>query len=368
MAAATIANSIWAADPGGDALATPACTIAGRSDGVERGVNRTNLAWELHWKATIDQMAAHGVTAVRLTLTQPIERSAEIAAYAGLKNLRVLMNVPLSLSSFYEPSVVPRQGQARIRAVRRLSDLDISRYQGVLGEFLQNLDQRGGRLVALEVGNEINWADFNGDLPVGPRGQILDEDALRQTADHARVIEGLRKYGIALDVSRALLRASDAGKAALVIAAGLYAPSPWTLESGGAALTLRATKALFDRLGITRAADALAVHVYPANEASFPQMVAALQSATEICGDRGQGKPCFITEWGFANSSPLAARDDSVRLARFRTFERALACIDRAQDIRAAYLFSWDESPAYSVWRANRLLDGGTIFGDPSIE
>jgi len=368
LAAAPNPNSVSAADPEGDALALPACPIAGRSDGVERGVNRTNLAWEQHWKASIDQMAAHGVTGIRLTLTQPIRRSAEIAAYATAKGFRVLVNVPLSLGSYYEPSVVPRQGQARIRAVRRLSDLDIHRYEDVLGEFLRNLDQRGGRLVGLEVGNEINWADFNGDLPVGVGGQILDEDALRQTADYAKVIEGLSRYRAALAVSRSLLRASEAGKTALVVAAGLYAPSPWTLESGGAALTLGATKALFDRLGITGASDALAVHVYPSNDASFSRMVAALRSATEICGDRGQGKPCFVTEWGFANSSETAARDDSARLARFRTFERALACIDRAQDIRAAYLFSWDESPTYSVWRRNRLLDGGMIFADPAIE
>jgi hypothetical protein len=351
-----------------DASQVAECPIEGRSDGVERGVNRTNLGWTSHWQPIVDQIAAHKVTSIRLTLTQPIERAADIAAYAQRHGLRVLVNAGLSVGDYYDPAALPRPGRGIIRPVRRLSDLDIGRYEIVLRQFLTALDQRDVRLRAFQVGNEINWADFNGDFPIGDEGRIYDEQSLSRTAEHAQIIDGFHKYRLALETTRALLRASAAGQDTLVVSAGLYAPSPWTLKSNGSALTQAATKTLFDRFGITQAADALAVHVYPSRGAVFSEILSALRSATQICGVRGAGKPCFITEWGFPNTEAMAKHDDGTRLALFRSFERALSCVDRAQDIRGAYLFTWDESPRYSVWHDGRLLDGGAIFGDPPIE
>lgn len=356
----------------GDANQDLDCPIEGRSDGVERGVNRTNLAWTANWRPIIDQITAHHVTSIRLTLNQPIERAADIVAYAQNHGLRVLVNVGLSVGDYYDPAALPRPGRGIIRPVRRLSDLDIDRYRNVLRQFLAALDQRNAFLAALEVGNEINWADFNGDFPVGDEGKIFDEQSIDLTAEREHILEGFRKYRLSLETSRELLRASSAGKKALLVSAGLYAPSPWTLKSNGSALTLPATKAIFERFGIMQAVDAMAVHVYPPREvaagAIFPKMLAAVKSTTQICGVRGAGKPCFITEWGFQNLEATAERDDRARLALFQSFERVLSCLDRSQDIRGAYLFSWDESPRYSVWRNGRLLDGGTIFSEPPIE
>lgn len=317
----------------------PACPIEGQSNGIERGVNRTNLAWEPNWRAVIDDIVAHHVTSIRLTLTQPIERAADIAAYADRRGMRVLMNVPLSLIDYYDPAVVPRPGNDKIRSIRRLSDLDMDRYKKVLGQFLAELDYRSGHLATMEVGNEINWADFNGDLPVGYPGRIFDEQLLDQLAEYDRIVDGFGKYKLALETSRMLLHSSLAGKFTVLVTAGLYEPSAWTPGSGGSALTLAATKVLFDRLGITQAADALAVHAYPPSEmeaAAFSSILNTLHATTQICGARGVGKPCFITEWGIANSTPTACHDDSRRLGGFRLFERALSCLDRERDIRGA--------------------------------
>lgn len=370
--AATLLFIRPAAAQDGGAFQEPDCPIEGRSDGIERGVNRTNLAWTANWRPIIDQIAAHHVTSIRLTLNQPIERAADIVAYAQSHGLRVLVNVGLSVGDYYAPTAQPRAGRGIIRPVRRLSDLDIERYRDVLRQFLAALDQRNARLTALEVGNEINWSDFNGDFPVAAEGQIFDEQSIGLTAESARILEGFHKYRLSLEISRELLHASAAGQNALIISAGLYAPSPWTLKSNGSALSLAATKALFDRFGITQAVDAMAIHVYPPREvaggAMFAETLAAVKSTMQICGIRGAGKPCLITEWGFPNSEATTERGDSPRLAFFRSFERVLSCLDRVQDIRGAYLFTWDESPRYSVWRDERLLEGGAIFKDPPIE
>ena len=368
---AAMLSPISAAENDHDIPSPLDCDLAGQSDGVERGVNRTNLAWEKNWRGIIDQIAVQQISSIRLTLTQPIERAADIAAYADHSGLRVLLNVPLSLSDYYDPTVPSRPGNAKIRSIRRLSDLDVDRYEAVLRRFLLALDQRKARLDALEVGNEINWADFNGDLPVGAAGWVLDETSWPDAPEHGVILKGFQQYKRAVETSRDMLRASAAGKTALVISAGLYAPSAWTTVSGGAALSLPLTKDLFDRLGITQVVDGVAIHVYPPggsqDEAGQALLLTSLRSALQVCGLRGAGKPCFVTEWGYPNSAAIAARDDHARLTLFRSFERGLSCLDRAQDIRAAYLFSWDESPSYSVWRHDRLLDAGRIFNDPPI-
>jgi hypothetical protein len=354
-------------------LAVPLCPIPGQSDGVGRGVNRTNLAWERNWQTILNRMDENGVMSVRLTLTQPLERSGEIATEAHRRGMRVLMNVPLSLRDYYNPAVEPRPGNDKIRSIRRLSDLDIVRYAGTLQRFLEDLDRRGGLLDALEVGNEINWADFNGDLPVGLAGGIFDESTLARLPERMRVLEGFRKYKEALETSRQILQSSRAGRSALLIAAGLYAPGPWVKQSQGSALALSTTKAIFDELGISALVDAFALHVYPPvgrpGETSFAETFSALRASTQLCGTRtGDGKPCFITEWGYANTSGTACWDDHERLEFFEIFERALSCLDHERDIVAAYLFSWDESPQFSVWRCDRLLNGGQLFGNPPIK
>ncbi len=344
------------------------CPFVGHADGVDRGVNRTNLGWTKDWKPILDQIADHRIKSIRLTLTEPVERSAEIAAYAHSRGMKVLVNVGLSVGYYYDPAVIPRPGRGIVRAVRGLSDLDVDRYRETLTRFLTLLDERKARLYALEVGNEINWADFNGDFPVAAQGQIFDGQSLDRAPGRDRILAGFRKYKATLDIARATLRASASGRNALLVSAGLYEPSPWTIKSNGSALTLTATKSLFDQMGITGAVDALAVHVYPSRDVIGDVMAARVfasaRSATQICGTRADGKSCLITEWGFPND--IAPQPERLRI--FRAFESALSCLDRERDIRAAYLFTWDESPRQSVWQGGKLIGGGEIFADPPIE
>lgn len=363
---------VWAAglpSAAQDSSAPPlSCPFAGHSDGVDRGVNRTNLGWTRDWKPILDQIVDHQIKSIRLTLTEPVERAAEIAAYADSRGMRVLVNVGLSVGYYYDPAIRPRPGRGIVREVRGLSDLDVDRYRETLTKFLALLDQRKARLYALEIGNEINWADFNGDFPVAEQGRIFDEQSLGRASEGNRILAGFRKYRTTLDIARTALRASAAGRGALLVAAGLYEPSPWTIKSNGSALSLPATKSIFDQLGITGAVDALAVHVYPSRdvigEAMADRVFASARATTQICGTRADGKPCLITEWGFPND--IAPQAERLRI--FRAFETALACLDRERDLRGAYLFTWDESPRQAVWQNGKLIGGGEIFADPPIE
>ena len=127
-----------------DSAAADACPIPGTSDGVRRGVNRTNLAWEPEWRSVLERMAEAGVGAVRLTLTQPLELAAEVAAEAHRQGMQVLINLPLSLGEYYGPAAMPRPGNGTVRAVHRLSELEPGRYADTVGLFLAELDRRGG--------------------------------------------------------------------------------------------------------------------------------------------------------------------------------------------------------------------------------
>ncbi len=70
------------------------------------------------------------------------------------------------------------------------------------------------------------------------------------------------------------------------------------------------------------------------------------------------GKPCWITEWGFANTSKACPANDNNREQLVeKTRDRFRQMMDSGQ-IAAAYYFDWDAS-TYGVWRCGALTPAG---------
>ncbi|HXV29955.1 MAG TPA: glycoside hydrolase, partial [Sinorhizobium sp.] len=120
----------------------------GAAHAVRIGVNRLNLAWlpQTEQERVLKDMAANGVTHVRLSLSRPVDRSIEALAIASRLGLRILLEIQLSNTSYYPESVRPRSGFGRIWDIHRLSDLDPERYRKGLRAALRRVDALGIRL------------------------------------------------------------------------------------------------------------------------------------------------------------------------------------------------------------------------------
>lgn len=81
--------------------------------------------------------------------------------------MSVLVAIHLAQPALYAKDIKPRLGRGKeIRDVRGLSSMDVSRYREIITNFLGQLDSAKITIYGIEVGNEINWANFNGDLPL----------------------------------------------------------------------------------------------------------------------------------------------------------------------------------------------------------
>ena len=184
--AVVFAVSAFAAMPAGRAMADPVV-----------GVNEIGLEGKppAVRDATLADMARAGVTALRIPLHAPVAGVLETIRSAKAQGIAVVLDVSLNGKDFYGPDVALRSGQGRVENSYPLSRLDPDRFEASFGSFWQDLEQNGLRLLALEVGNEINWT-FNGDIAVhaGEPGRMLEPGAAPAPAPGG-VVEDERGHG-----------------------------------------------------------------------------------------------------------------------------------------------------------------------------
>jgi hypothetical protein len=332
-------------------------TVAPARAELALGVNRTNLAWEGGWRGIVDEMNRHGVKSVRLTLVQPWKVTAETVLYANERGMDVLLNVPLSLPAFYPPTAQRRPGNGKLREIHRLSLADVAAYEQFMRQFLDELQRRGGRLVGIEIGNEINWADFNGDLPLQMPGRVFNSvDELRSGAPD--VLRGFEVYGQLVAATKKVITEHPSYASLPLLSAGFIdARSPFIMQSGGTALSLPLTARLLRASGAIRNLDGLAVHVYPrvgpGRQPAQTAIAEAVGFADHFCAE--MTKPCHLTEWGFAR--PQGCGTDP---GRSQMFEQFVTAMRNSATIRSAYLFDWDASRTYNIYRCGGLVDGAS--------
>lgn len=152
-----------------------------------------------------------------------------------------------------------------------LTDADPAKFKGWLTSQLAPLEAANVRLVAFELGNEINGPYFNGDfLPGQASGRVLSLSDLDNPGDaEGRAIAA--SYQAYLKVLAALKDVRDharANAATPTISAGLAdgglpGKKPGQKLDG---VSIPATLEFMRRHGLDRLADGYSVHVYPAGD------------------------------------------------------------------------------------------------------
>ena len=328
------------------------------ADAAEIGFNRVNLGWQKppERQKVIDEMKASGVVSVRLSLSAPVDPSLDAVRMAHEAGLRILLEISLNNPDFYPEGTKRRAAKGRSFDAYRLSDLDPERYRTVIRDALAKLDAMGIGVVAIEPGNEINWAGYNGDLTVsfGKPGSPI------KAANPAQVDRGLDRYVGILRVTREEMQASKLNRDAKLISAGLSdMPVPFSRRVGLEIVPPADWTARMQKLGLDALIDAYGIHVYPGSSGTRARRDGLVREALSFCGADRAGKPCWITEWGVANTSPTCPIEDNRRAI---LVDQVRAIIDRdiqAGRVAAAYYFDWDSTTPYSVWRCGGLSSAG---------
>ncbi|MDX0498893.1 glycoside hydrolase [Sinorhizobium medicae] len=348
-------------------LALTAPAHAGEVPAVRIGINRMNLAWlpRSEQEKVLKDIAMSGATDIRLSLSRPIDESIEALAIAHRLGLRILLEIQLGNKSYYPQSAGPRTGHGRIWDVYRLSDLDLARYRRELHDALRRIDALGIRLEAIEPGNEINYAGYNGDLAVFRKPGTRTPRSLGELQDRAGFERGLDNYVQAVSITRSEVRRTTHSRDAAVISAGLSDMSAAEADRRGMErLDPHQLVALLQERGIDSLVDAYGIHIYPGRKAApaiypgrkaAPAIAARVRSLLEFCQPAATGRSCWVTEWGIANTARSCPVDDRSRGKAIGATRAAFGEFIEAGRLTAAYYYDWDSEPSYSLWRCGKL-------------
>src|SRR5215472_4560438 len=223
------------------------------------------------------------------------------AAYA--RGISPIVIVPLQ----YPATVKPRPynpAYPDIWAAYPVSQSDPALFTSWFTPILAQLEASGVVLAGLELGNEINWAPFNGDFPVPGEGNVFGDADLYGNPEAEIIAAGYRAYMASLQALRQIRDASALNQATPVISAGLS--NPGAPRIGGVAVdgmavdavSINATLNYLRAYGLDTTADSYGIHFYPSASATPAQRYNDLaNNALTQCGKYGVS--CTVTEWGF---------------------------------------------------------------------
>ena len=168
------------------------------SDGkFDVGIDRSNMIWitKPEQAAIFAGIKKTGVRWFRDAFAYPVNRTADFidvvrqAKQAGLKMLVVVTQSP----DDYDDATAANAGPAFeklcgwLGGSLKLSEMNLSKFKIRLRGLLDGLKARGLEVDAFEIGNEVDWVCFNGDVPYGR--DASPDDVLIAARGYARFLE-----------------------------------------------------------------------------------------------------------------------------------------------------------------------------------
>ena len=337
------------------------------------GVNNVHLGWLKadQREKVLEEMARAGVKSVRVGMVAPFEQSIDALAAVERHGMSVELVVSLTGGQLIAPHPALRPGRGSIWPGVGLSQLEPDFFKVHFGSIWQEIEKRQIHLVAIELGNEINWAAFNGDLGVVAPGQSPSPGApgLAGLADPAVYSKGLRNYIQALAIVKEMRDASIVNRHAALLSAGLASMSAsFAAGMGAEYVDAVQTLAILKGMRLDAIVDGYALHSYPDRRARPTERERVFDALISLCGREG-GHACWLTEWSVAEPVRACEIDDKAAgQSQTVIVEMNKVIASRAAQGRlaAAYYFDWDgATEPYAIWRCGHLTESGKAVLQP---
>lgn len=341
------------------------------SDTVAVGVNVVNpqRLSPAQQQAVLDQLQAAGVRIIRAPLKPPWEGNNYAPAIEFIRRA-----YERGIKSDLIVELQYREGAQRRPAVKDLPDLwpsyplssaDPARFRAVFEPLFNQLEDIGIVFAALELGNEINWAGFNGEFPLPGEGRVFGINDLALDPEARRIADGYRAYLQTLSVLKDIRDQSRLNRETPILSAGLADPGPAgpRPDSKADAVTIAATLQYLRRNGLDALVDAYAVHTYPSAGTAAGRLDQLEQNTLAECRSPGQGKPCWLTEWGLPASDAACPGNDGARSARTRELLGYFRQFVLRGRLNGLLYFSWNDGK-YGIYRCGTLTESGRLALD----
>lgn len=316
-------------------------------------------------ESIVQQLVSSGVHCVRTSL-RPDDKNLHLAKELQDKGIGLVL-VP---GAEFPPNTPSRPADAKrnMRSALPLSAADPERSRASYQSLFDKLDANGIVLAGIELGNEINWTDFNGDFPVPGQGKAFTLADLSRDPEAQKVARGLLQYLKVLAALKEVRDHSRLNQHTPIISAGMAAVTggAWQQKLGVDGVSIPATYAYLRAHGLDKLVDGYGVHYYPP-EVKPGDKAAAVQRLATLENDifpPGNAKPYWLTEWGFPSTATSSSEDQS--RARSVTEMRAyFQGLFKQRRLAGIFWYVWNEPDRDSIYRNGALLEAGKLATAP---
>jgi hypothetical protein len=268
-----------------------------------------------------------------------------------------------------------REGAQKRPAVRELpnmwssyplSSTDPARFRTVFAPLLDQLEDFGITLAALELGNEINWTAFNGEFPIPGEGKVFGLADLTRDPEARRIADGYRTYVQTLAVLKDIRDHSRLNRETPILSAGLSDPGPPGPRPGAKtdAVAIGATLEYLRANGLDALVDAYGVHTYPWAKTAARRLNQLEQDTLVECRPRAEGKPCWVTEWGLPATGAGCPGNDQPRATLMQEMLGDFRPFVQQGRLKGLIYYAWADDK-YGIYRCGALTHGGRLALDP---
>jgi hypothetical protein len=331
------------------------------AQGCNVGVNVNNFQnfAAAQQETIVQQLVSSGVRCVRTPL-RPDDKNIHLAKELRDKGIGLVL-VP-GAEFLPNAPVRPADAKRHMRSALPLSWADPERSRAFYQSLFDKLDANGIVLAGIELGNEINWTDFNGDFPVPGEGRAFTLADLSRDPEAEKVARGFLQYLKVLAALKEVRDHSRLNRRTPIISAGMAAVTggAWQQKLGVDGVSIPATYAYLRAHGLDKLVDGYGVHDYPP-EVKPGDRAAAAQRLSVLDNDifpSGNAKPYWLTEWGFSSTATSSAGDQprARSVTEMRTYFQHLFQQGR---LRGIFWYVWNEPDRSSIYRNGTLLEAG---------
>lgn len=307
----------------------------------------------------VDQLKRSGVGFVRTSL-RPDDKNMNLAKKLQSEGIGlVLVTGPVFLPN---APLRPADPKRNVRSAMPLSYADIERSKAYYQTVFDKLDAYEVTLTGIEVGNEINWPDFNGDFQLPGEGKAFTLDDLSLNPEAKQVARGLLQYLKVLAVLKQVRDHSRLNRHTPIISAGMATGSggPWQQKLQLDSVPIPVIYAFLRAHGLDDLVDGYGVHTYPPL-AKPGDKVAGAQRSAEL--DKkvfppGNAKPYWVTEWGFPSVATSSAQDQARAQSVSEMRDYFLGLFQKGR-LGGLFWYVWNEPDRNSIYRGGNIMEAG---------
>ncbi len=327
--------------------------------------------------ATLVQLKSAGVHVIRFGMyAEDADKSIDVIKRAYAQNIGTVV----ILHGRYAPNAPMRPYRPKefpgMWAGAPLSTLDPELSRQYFQQVADKLDADGIVLAGLELENEINVAGNNPDFRLPGEGRNLGLVDLDRDPEGQQVAKGYLQYLKVLSVLKQVRDHSKLNRRTPLLPTSLVdtgPEGPWPTPKTYDGVSAGATMAFFRRNGLDALVDAYNLHTYPWADGPGEKVSAIhrlrnlQQFVSPICSPSGasQGKPCWVTEWGFMNNGTSCPSDERARGLLVQEMMTDFRQLVQQKRLTGLIYYSWVGEARFDVYRCGALTEPGRIASQP---